>query len=126
MNTAWLGFGIVIFATFVSALGPIYMKKGAATFTLNPRKLLKHPSLLLKNYNVIVGCTVFGVSAIFFVIGLRFGELSVLYPLTALSYVWACLFSTKMLGERMTKQKWFGIAAILIGVTLISLGRTAA
>ncbi len=124
MSTSWFAIGLVAFATLISALGPIFMKKGAAAFTLNPKKILKNPAVLFKNYGVILGCLFFGVSAIIFVIGLRFGELSVLYPLTSLSYIWACLLSVKFLHERMNKPKWAGIAFIIIGVTLIGLGRS--
>lgn len=118
MTTTWFGIGIVAFATLISALGPIFMKKGATQFSLDPRKLIK-------NLNVILGCGFFGISAILFVIGLRYGELSVLYPLTSLSYIWACLLSIKFLNEKMNKHKWLGIACIVIGVMLIGLGRTA-
>lgn len=120
MTTTWLGIGIVAFATLISSLGPVYMKRGAGSFTL---KQLAKPGALLKNYNIILGCAFFGISALIFVIGLRFGELSVLYPLTSLSYIWACLLSTRMLGERMNSLKWLGIITIIIGVALIGLGR---
>ncbi len=117
MTTAALGIGLVTFATLISALGPIYMKKGAKRFNL------KKPTEILKNTGVMLGCLFFGISAILFVIGLKFGELSVLYPLTSMSYVWACFLSTKMLGEKMNKTKWAGIALIIAGVMLISAGR---
>ena len=123
MTTSWFAINIVAFATLISALGPIFMKKGAAAFTVNPRKLIKNPGLLLKNYNAILGCAFFGISAVFFVIGLKYGELSVLYPITSLSYIWACGLSVKYLGERMNKYKWVGIVCIIIGVALIGMGR---
>lgn len=116
MSTTALGFGIVFVATLFSAFGPIFMKKGAKTFSLNPFKLVR-------NYAAIAGCAFFGFSAIIFVIGLRFGELSVLYPLTSLSYIWACLLSVKYLKEKMNRTKWLGMIAIIIGVVLIGLGR---
>ncbi len=116
MTTSTFAIGIVAFATLISALGPIFMKKGAATFSLNPRKLIK-------NYNALLGCAFFGISAVFFVIGLKYGELSVLYPITALSYIWACALSVKYLGEKMNKYKWVGIGCIIIGVALIGMGR---
>ncbi|MEM2915741.1 MAG: EamA family transporter [Candidatus Woesearchaeota archaeon] len=124
MNDTLIGIILVVFATFISAWGPIFMKKGSVKFTLNPLRILKDPSILLKNYNAFIGCGFFFVSSIIFVIGLQYGELSVLYPLTSLSYIWTCLISTKMLNERITKNKVVGIVCIIIGVTLIGLGRT--
>ncbi len=124
MNSTLIGIIIVVFATFISAWGPVFMKMGSAKFTLNPFRILKDPSILLKSYKAFIGCGFFFVSSIIFVIGLQYGELSVLYPLTSLSYIWTCLISTKLLNERITKNKVIGIACIMIGVTLIGLGRT--
>lgn len=125
MTTSLFSIAIVAVATILSALGPIFMKKGAATFTLNPRKILRNPAVLFKNWGVIIGCSFFGLSAIVFVIALRFGELSVLYPITSLSYIWACLLSIRFLNERMNRLKWLGILCIIIGVTLIGFGRAS-
>lgn len=123
MTTDLLGVGLVLLGTLIGALGPIFMKKGAEKFTINPIKILKNPLIILKNYNAIIGCGLFGFSAIFFVWGLRHGELSVLYPITSVTYIWTCLWSTKMLNEKMNRSKWIGIAWILLGVVLIGLGR---
>jgi drug/metabolite transporter (DMT)-like permease len=123
VTTTWFAIIIVALATLFSGFGPVFMKKGAAKFTLNPVKIFRKPSLLFKNYGVILGCLFFAVSSIMFVIGLKYGELSVLYPLTSLTYIWTCLLSTKMLKEKMSRGKWFGIACIIIGVVLIGLGR---
>lgn len=123
MITTWFSIIIVAIATLFAGFGPIFMKKGAAKFTLNPIKIFRKPSLLFKNYAVIIGCSFFAISSILFVIGLRYGELSVLYPLTSLTYIWTCLLSTKMLKEKMSKSKWFGIACIIVGVVLIGFGR---
>jgi len=61
-------------------------------------------------------------NTVLFIPALRGGELSVLYPLVALVYVWVSLLSVRFLGEKMNPMKWLGIALILLGVTLIGLG----
>ena len=63
------------------------------------------------------------IIAIFiFVFALKGGELTVLYPLSSLGYIWASLSSVKFLGERMSAFKWTGIFLIIIGITLIGIG----
>ena len=57
-----------------------------------------------------------------YIFALKGADLSVLYPLVSTSYVWTVVFSQKLLGEKMNKYKWIGIAAILLGVSLIGLG----
>jgi uncharacterized membrane protein len=57
-----------------------------------------------------------------FMFALKGGDLSILYPAVSISYIWVCLFSVKMLGEKMNRKKWLGILTIMLGVVLISLG----
>jgi len=103
---------LVLFVTLPSAFGPILIKKGSSR---GVRKFYKNPNLL-------AGLGIYGVSAIFFTIALRGGELSVLYPLVSVGYVWVSLLSVKYLNEKMNSSKWLGVLLIVAGVSLIGLG----
>ncbi len=114
MTEVW-AMATVVFATLLGATGSLLFKLGSERLTLNLRKLLT-------NYVLIAGVIVYGVSAIIFVFALTGGELSVLYPLVATSYIWTCLFSVKFLKEKMNWWKWLGILLIVIGVSFIGMG----
>jgi len=122
MSTAWFAVILVAVSTIFSGLSPIFLKRGAKKFTLNPVKLWKKPSLLLKNWGVITGVSCDITSSIMNIIALRFGELSVLYPINSLTYIFSCFFATKFLKEKMTKLKWAGVLLIFIGVLLVTAG----
>ncbi len=62
----------------------------------------------------------YGVSAVIYVWALKYGRLSLLYPITSLSYVWVSLLSVKFLKENMNNYKWIGISLIILGVILIT------
>ena len=111
MVTEMWAVGLTVFASLVGAMGPIFLKKG--TKDLDIWKLYK-------NYNLIFGVFLYGASLLIFIPALKGGEVSVLYPIVALSYVWISILSKYMLGERMNKHKWTGIALILFGILLIS------
>ncbi len=115
MNTPWFSVGLVFIATLIGAFGALFLKYGANTMT---RKSV----LSFLNIRLLIGVFFYGLSSIFFLIALKHGELSVLYPLTSLSYIWISLLSIKMLKEKMNLSKWLGIAAILVGVTMIGFG----
>ena len=106
---------LVLVATTLGSLGPIFLKKASADFKL-------HPKHLFRNKNLFIGLFFYGVGTILFIPALRGGELSVLYPLVALAYVWVPLLSIKFLQEKMNKLKWIGIALIIVGVSCIGLG----
>lgn len=115
MATELWAIGLVVLGSFLGSLGPIYLKKSSKDFCLNPKKLIK-------NRNLIIGLIFYGIGTALFIPALRGGELSVLYPLVATTYVWVSLWSVKFLNERMNKYKWLGILIIIIGVTFIGIG----
>lgn len=51
---------------------------------------------------------------------LRHLDLSVVLPLTALTYVWTLLIARVFLAERLTWRKLLGVGLILLGVLLIA------
>ena len=115
MKTELWAVGLVMLASLVAAMGPIYLKKGSKKFKLKFRSLIR-------NYNMIAGIALYGISTVLFIPALKGGALSVLYPLVSLTYVWVSLLSVKMLNEKMNKLKWLGIALIIIGVSFIGFG----
>lgn len=110
-TTIYAIIGVVI-ATLVAAYGSLYLKKGSAAFTLSLSKSLKNNHLLL-------GVFFYFFSSIIFIISIKYGELSVLYPIASLNYIWSIFLAMKYLGEKMNTFKWMGIFLIIIGVILI-------
>jgi len=102
-------------AVTAGAFGPIFLKKSSKTFNLNPFDMIK-------NYNLIIGVIFYAFGTVLFIPALKGGDLSVLYPLVSLSYVFVCIYSRWLLKEKMNKYKWIGVLAILIGVSLIGIG----
>jgi drug/metabolite transporter (DMT)-like permease len=65
---------------------------------------------------------VYLVSWYFFVLGIRHGELSVLYPMVSLGYIWTLVWARLFFKEAFTRQKFVGLALILLGVFFVGLG----
>lgn len=114
MTTQLWAIGLVLLATTLGSFGPLFLKKSSDKFHLSIEGVFKNP-------NLIIGVFFYGVGTILFIPALKGGELSVLYPLVALVYVWVSLLSVKFLNEKMNILKWVGIVLILIGVTLIGV-----
>lgn len=77
---------------------------------------------LLTNYYLIGGLSLYALGAIFTILAFRGGEVSVLYPIVATSYIWVAMLSVKFLGESMNIYKIVGIASIIAGIIVIGLG----
>ncbi len=114
MNTPLTAIGLVILGCFIGAFGAVYLKKGAADFSFNPLKLIK-------NYQLIAGGMLYGIATVLYMMALRKGNLSVLYPIVSTTYIFVSILSVKMLGEKMNRWRVMGIAAIILGVSLIGL-----
>ena len=115
MATELWALGLVIMGTLVGAFGPILLKKASA-------KKLSKISSLIKNYHLMGGVSLYAIGTVLFIPALRGGDLSILYPFVALTYIWVSLLSGKLLGEKMNTVKWAGIVMIIIGVSFIGIG----
>lgn len=115
MTTSIYSIIAVLIASVIGAFGALFLKKGANNLRFNFWKLIR-------NHFLILGVAAYGISTIIFIPALKFGELSILYPLVSTTYIWVILLSIKYLNEKMNKYKWLGIILIVFGVTLIGLG----
>lgn len=113
--TTWYAIVGVVIASILGALGSFFFKKASAKLELSFTGLAFNKPL-------IVGFLLYGLSVSFFVASLKYGELSVLYPLASLSFIWITLLSMFFLGEKMNSLKWIGVALIMVGVSLIGFG----
>ena len=115
MATALWAIGLIICTSFFSASGTFFIKLASPEMTLNMKKLIR-------NWKLLLGLFLYGISTLLALAAFRGGELSVLYPFIALQYVWTNILSKKYLAEKINGLKWLGIVLIFIGVSLIGLG----
>lgn len=115
MTTQLWAIGLVVIGTVIGAFGALLFKLGADKLTFNLKELLK-------NHKLIWGFILYFISAVFYIIALKGGELSVIYPIVSLAYIWIILLSIKVLKEKMNTLKWLGISTIVVGVVFIGFG----
>jgi uncharacterized membrane protein len=77
---------------------------------------------IFTNPALFSGYCLYGIFTVLFVVALRHGELSILYPLISLSYVWVAITAAVALHEAMNPLKLMGIAIIMAGVTVLGRG----
>ena len=121
----------------------VYMVLGCTVFAATAQVLLKfganHPMpamnlsdtatwmpfliALFGNYPLLLGYCCHSGNALLLILALREGQLSMLYPIIALTYVWVNLLSMYFFHEHMNVWKAAGILLVIGGVTL--LGRAS-
>lgn len=104
---------LVATCALLGAFGQLFFKLSSGQLTANPISWV--------NFKLILGLSLYGFATIGFLFALKHGELSLLYPIIATSYVWVAVLSVLMLGETMFFMNWIGILLIILGVTLTTL-----
>jgi len=119
---------MVVGCTLFASAAQVLMKMG--TGHAMPKVDPAHLSTLLDfafafigNMPLVCGFALHGCNALLLILALRNGELSILWPIYALSYVWVALLSAYFFGDRINAWKVGGIALIILGVAL--LGRAS-
>ena len=103
---------LVLVASIFGSFGAVFLKMGA--------EKLKAGLLNIISWQAALGVGLFLLSSVFFVMGIKHGELSVLYPMVSLGYVWTLLWSRLFFKEPVTKQKFVALGMILTGIVFIA------
>ena len=100
-------------AAFIGSIGQLEFKRGADNLQFDIK-------MLLTNHHLILGVAIYAVSTVLYVYALSKGQLSILYPVIATSYIWTLLFSKIFLNEQIELTGWIGLFFIMLGITLIA------
>ncbi|HXI43258.1 MAG TPA: EamA family transporter [Bryobacteraceae bacterium] len=68
------------------------------------------------------GYCLYALNTVLMVFALRDGELSILYPIIALTYVWVTILSVLFFHETLNLFKLVGIAIVVTGVAVMGRG----
>lgn len=105
---------LVFLAGIVGSFGAVFLKLGALR--------LNHSVLSFVNSRLIFGVSLYLGSTVIYLSALKGGELSVLYPMVSLGYIWTLVWSKVFFKEAMTRYKFVGLALIVLGVVLVGIG----
>jgi multidrug transporter EmrE-like cation transporter len=78
-------------------------------------------SRALKEPRLWLGLTLFGVSAMFWLVVLSRVDLSVAYPFVGLSYIVVVMISRLFLHEQVSALRWIGVVVVAVGIAIIGL-----
>jgi len=98
---------LVILMTALTSAAQLLYKAGIAYF----------PHYL--DWRIILGLFIYAIGAIMLLFAFKGGEVTVLYPIIATSFVWVAIFSWVLFGESLNLFKIAGIALIIAGISLL-------
>lgn len=108
---------LIILFTFFAATAQVLWKYATIGLGEHPA-----PLAIITNVQLIAGLAVYGIGAMLMIVALQHGELSVLYPLISLNYVWVAIVAVLLFNESMNPAKIAGICVIMAGVAILGKG----
>lgn len=111
-------FLLVVCCTLIGAAAQVLIKKGAGALGANPTMLQTALAMVLTPA-LFAGYSLYGISTILLVLALRHGQLSLLYPVFAMTYVWVTILSVAVFHESMNPYKLAGIVTIVAGIAVL-------
>ena len=115
---------LVLSCTVLGAAAQILIKMGSGA-------LGEHPSLMdtavgiFTTPSLFAGYALYGINTVMLVLALRHGELSLLYPIITLTYVWVTGLSVYLFHDSVNLVKSLGIAVIVAGVAILGRAETS-
>lgn len=114
---------IILAGTFLVAIAQMLIKSGANQLAQSGHTGLIGTAIgILTIPPLFAGYCLYAIFAVMMIYALRHGELSVLFPLISLSFVWVAILSVLVLHEAMSPLKGVGIAIIVAGVATLGRG----
>lgn len=106
----------MIVSAFLASFGQIFYKF-AANNTSDVYSFFANPYLYFGGLAYFIGL-------IFMIKALRRGELTIVYPILATSFIWVSLLTPFFFSnDVMTLRKWIGVIVIVVGVICVGSGR---
>jgi multidrug transporter EmrE-like cation transporter len=115
MKTPLSSILLILISSLIGSFGAVFLKVGA-------EHMKGSLGSLLKNYWLAVGVCLYLLSSVFFVMGVAQGELTILYPMVSLGYIWTIVWARLFFKEPFTMSKIAGLVMIIFGVALINFG----
>jgi drug/metabolite transporter (DMT)-like permease len=108
---------LILVSSFIGSFGAVFLKLGA-------EHMRGGIGRLLSNYWLLVGIVLYLLSSVFYMMGVGQpgAQLTVLYPMVSVGYIWAMLWARLFFRERFTISKLGGLLMIIFGVALINFG----
>jgi uncharacterized membrane protein len=106
---------LMVLCTLFASTAHILLKFGA-------NKISPDNFWTILNLPLFFGLIFFAIGALFMLVALKNGRLSVVFPILATSYIWISLLSPIFFPvDSMNLMKWIGVIVIIFSITLLGV-----
>ena len=113
---------LVMACTLIGAAAQMLIKSGATALP-HVDGFAANVVAMLSSTLLLAGYSLYGISTVLLVVALKHGELSMLYPIIALTYVWVAILAVMVLHESLSPLRLAGVIVIVAGVAVLGRGK---
>jgi len=106
---------LMVVCTLFTSAAQLLLKLGSEDLSLNIFSLVT-------NWPLMLGLVSYSMGAVLLIVALRGGEVTILYPIVASSYIWVALGSNLFFGEVINGMRWSGLGLVMLGIIFINMG----
>ena len=131
METKPWAVALVVFITIITTSAQLLYKYGVQQVGVPLSELVKvgymHAiTTLFLNPWVVLGLAAYAVGAVLLVIAFKGGDVTVLFPIIATSYLWVVIASSYLFDSTLSPLKVIGVLVLISGVVVIGTSKSAA
>ncbi len=110
-------------AIFLMILCTLFTSSGQILWKWGMKSIIFTQPLTFLNVSFLLGFVSYGLGAVLMIFAFQRGELSLIYPVAATSFVWVSLISPLLFpADFMNFWKWAGVAVIVVAVSILGWG----
>jgi multidrug transporter EmrE-like cation transporter len=109
-------------ATIIQTVAQLLIKQGTNELGGNPTLMVVAMGMFTVP-SLFFGYALYGLVTVIMVFALKHGELSMLYPVMALGYIWVPIASVVFFNEPVSAAQIAGIGVIVGGVAVLGRGK---
>jgi multidrug transporter EmrE-like cation transporter len=113
-SNKFLAVGLVILCSFITAAAQILLKLST--------KNIDSFYQIITNIPLILGLILYFTASMLLILALKHGDVSLLYPFVALSFIWTTVLAMIIFNETVSYINMTGILLIIVGVSFIGAG----
>ncbi|MFN7918454.1 MAG: EamA family transporter [Bryobacteraceae bacterium] len=115
--TPFSSIALVFGASFLGSIGAVFLKSASG-------RINRDVWSIVMNWRLAAGIVMYVLSSLFYLKGIKQGELTILFPMVSLGYVWTLFWSRLFFQEEFTKSKFIGLGFIIAGIVLLAFGKS--
>ena len=116
-------FSLLLTGVLLNAAAQLFLKAGTmriGEFAFSAENIIPIGWQLATQPFIVAGVGCYAISLVVWIMGLSRVPVSIAYPMLSIGYIVSAIAAWYLFGESLGPQKLFGIAFIIIGVTLVA------